>query len=292
MAALQITDVRPVPGPGHRWTVLQFPLTRIVLAIVPIIVVVVAGQLLLSALDLTQTEIAGSLIAMLASAATVAVYAGYVRLVERRRVLELGTDRLLGELGRGLGLGIGLFAATIAVLLVAGCATIERGGGVTALVPGLFLALAAALAEEIVFRGVLFRIVEESLGSWIALAISAACFGAAHLFNPDASVLGTIAIALEAGVLLAAAYMWSRRLWLPIGLHTGWNFAQIGIFGVELPGRTIEGALSSRFSGPTILTGGSHGSDVSIVAVALCLAVAVTLLVLAKRRGRILRPSA
>ncbi len=96
-------------------------------------------------------------------------------------------------------------------------------------------------------RGVLFRIVEESLGSWIALALSAALFGALHAFNPGATLTSSIAIALEAGVLLAAVFMVTRRLWMVIGLHTAWNFTEGGVFGASVSGGDAHGMLASQF---------------------------------------------
>jgi uncharacterized protein len=79
-------------------------------------------------------------------------------------------------------------------------------------------------------------------------------------------------------------------VWFPIALHTAWSFAQLGVFGVTAPDRTDPGALSTRFSGEPILTGGDHGPDLSIVAITLCLATAATLVELARLRGLLVRP--
>jgi membrane protease YdiL (CAAX protease family) len=130
---------------------------------------------------------------------------------------------------------------------------------------------------------VVVRILAEWLGSWAALGISAALFGCLHAGNAGASVGSTLAIAVEAGVLLGAAYLASGRLWLPIALHAGWNLAQSGLLGVQRPGHSAHGAWSSRFTGPTLLTGGDWGPEISIIAVALCLAAAVALLAVARR---------
>jgi membrane protease YdiL (CAAX protease family) len=139
-------------------------------------------------------------------------------------------------------------------------------------------------------RGVLFRIVEGSFGSWIALAFSAVLFGALHAFNPGATLTSSIAIALEAGVLLAAVFMVTRRLWMVMGLHTGWNFTEGGIFGASVSGGNAHGMLASRFHGPDALTGGAFGPEASIVAVLICLGAGAAFLWLAWRRGRFVRP--
>jgi membrane protease YdiL (CAAX protease family) len=294
MAEVPLSAYRPVPGRGRRWAGLQFPLTRLVLALVPIAGVVTVAQLgALAAAErfgLPRAGLAMALLLLAAAAPAPLLYVGYVRLVERRRVVELGTDHLVRDLGTGFALGLGLCTTTVIALLLIGVARIELDAGIGALVPALLCALAAALAEEVLFRGVMFRILEERLGSWIALAISAAVFGTLHLFNEHADAAAAIAIALEAGVLLAAAYMYARRLWLPIAIHAGWNFSELGIYGVPGSGPAGHGFWVTHFTGPTILTGGGYGPDVSIVAVLVCLALATSFLVLARRRGHIVRP--
>ena len=101
-------------------------------------------------------------------------------------------------------------------------------------------ALFPAFNEEILFRGVLFRWIEEFGGSWAALLITSIFFGAAHLFNPNASPIAAFGIALEAGLLLGAAYMLTRSLWLPIGIHAAWNFTQGEVFDIPVSGTSVQ----------------------------------------------------
>jgi hypothetical protein len=82
--------------------------------------------------------------------------------------------------------------------------------------------------------------------------------------------MAAIAIMVEAGVFLSAAYMLTRRLWLPIGIHAGWNFAQGGIFGVSVSGTGATGILQSTLTGPVWLSGGEFGAEASVVAIAIC----------------------
>jgi membrane protease YdiL (CAAX protease family) len=249
-----------------------------------------AVQLPAHALHLPHTGAAGVLQALALISAVVGAYVGYVRLIERRRVIELGRAGAVTQLARGYLLGTGLFCATVLTLCLLGIGTISRGDGWRAVPAGLAAALAAAFAEEILIRGVVFRIVEESLGSWIALAFSAALFGGLHAFNPGATFVSTLSIALEAGVLLAAAYVYSRTLWLPIGLHTAWNFTEGGLFGASVSGGPQHGLLRSDFAGRALLTGGEFGPESSVVAVVICLAAGLALLVLAQRRQRLVPP--
>jgi uncharacterized protein len=114
------------------------------------------------------------------------------------------------------------------------------------------------IGEETLVRGFVFRIVEIAGGTWIGVVVSSALFGAGHAFNPGETVISSIAIALEAGVLLAAAYVVTGRLWLPIGLHAAWNFTEGSLFGMSVSGySTTPGLLAGTLKGPAILTGGA-----------------------------------
>jgi hypothetical protein len=147
---------------------------------------------------------------------------------------------------------------------------------------------AAAVTEELLFRGILFRFVEGRIGTWGALMLSGLLFGAAHLPNPHASLWSALAIAVEAGGMLAAAYVATRNLWVPIGLHFGWNFAEGGIFGAGISGNSApEGLLRSAMSGPSALSGGEFGPEASLYAVVAGLSVTIVFMWLARRRGHI-----
>jgi membrane protease YdiL (CAAX protease family) len=179
--------------------------------------------------------------------------------------------------------------ATITVIALFGGYDTEGGASVGGALTVLGLMAAIAVTEELLFRGVVFRLVEELTGTWGALLISTLLFGALHLVNPDATVWGALAIAVEAGLMLGAAYAATRTLWLPIGLHFGWNFAESGIFGTTVSGSdgTPEGLFHGELSGPSVLTGGSFGPEASIVAVLVCAIPTIVFLRVAKRRGRL-----
>ena len=217
-------------------------------------------------------------------------YTGMVRLTERRPVTELGLRGAPAELGCGTLIGLLLFAAVIGTIAVAGGYHVLGLGSGPAMVGVGGVMAAAAVTEELAFRGVLFRIVEERAGTVVALAGSSLLFGAMHLINPDATLWGAVAIAIEAGGMLGAAYIATRKLWLAIGLHLGWNFAESGIFGTEVSGAgASQGLLHGATSGPTLLTGGGFGPEASLVAVLGCTLVTAALLVVAQRRGNLVR---
>jgi membrane protease YdiL (CAAX protease family) len=196
--------------------------------------------------------------------------------IERRTPVELAARRALPEVAAGLGLGLLLFSAVMAILLAAGVYHPSGSGSAKQLASGLFLALLAGIMEEILFRGLLFRLSAKIIGTWCALLFTSALFGLAHLANPGATVTSSLAIALEAGVLLGAAWAATQRLWLPIGLHVGWNFTEGSVFGMAISGNSMAGGLlQGTLSGPRLLTGGAFGPEASLVAVIVCLAAAL-----------------
>ena len=217
-----------------------------------------------------------------------AFYATFVRLVERRPVSELAPGPLLKELGTGLLVGSLLYAGCVGILMALGIFRIDGFNPVAVLVPAIPWALSSGFLEEIIFRGALFRIVEEWLGSWISLAVSSFVFGFLHLTNPDATLTGAIFITVEAGILLAAAYMLTRRLWMSIGFHAAWNYTQSAVFSGEVSGSAAStGLIRPIIEGPDLLTGGQFGIEASLTAFVLCTAVGIVLLVKAIRIGHL-----
>ena len=152
-------------------------------------------------------------------------------------------------------------------------------------------AIFPAVSEELLFRGILFRWIEEFGGSWMALLVTSALFGCAHLLNPHASVVAAVGIAFEAGVMLGAAYMLTRSLWMPMGLHAAWNFAQGTIYGIPVSGMAFGGWLVSTRTGPNWLSGGVFGAEASVVALTLCTLCTFALIGIAFRRRSIVAPA-
>jgi membrane protease YdiL (CAAX protease family) len=209
----------------------------------------------------------------------------------RSQAPEIALDaRMPRLLAGGLLLAVVVMALAYLVLALLGGVAIGAGGPwPTAIAMSLGLALIAGVIEELFLRGVLFRVTEGYLGTWLALVVSAAFFGVLHLANPSASVWAGIAIALEAGVSLAALFVLTRSLWAVIGMHVGWNLSE-SLLGVPVSGNEPSGLIVTTFDGPDWLTGGAFGVEASVVVVALWLAVAVILLVLASRRRMLVAP--
>lgn len=216
-----------------------------------------------------------------------AVYRLLVRWMEQRSADELGSAHAVPLTLGGVAIGVLLFCAVIATLWVLRVASFHGFDTSNRLAVIAAVSAAAAIGEEIVFRGVVYRLFEEGFGTGVAVLLSGALFGLLHAGNKGATLESSLAIALEAGVLLASAYALTRSLWLPIGLHFGWNFTEGGIFGTSVSGGdTGGGLLNVRLVGPDALTGGAFGPEASLPAVGVCLTTAIVILVLAEQRGQ------
>ena len=199
--------------------------------------------------------------------------------------------KALRHLGIGLAAGFLVFSLAVVVAAVLGVYRITGPGDASDLLPALIgPAIFAAISEELVFRGILFRWIEEFGGSWMALLLTSAFFGAAHLANPNASPVAAVGIAFEAGVMLGAAYMLTRSLWLPMGIHAAWNFTQGEIFDIPVSGTKVHGFVTAKLSGPPLLTGNGFGLEASLIAMAIATLFGLWLLWLAIRKGELVQP--
>ncbi|MCU0729386.1 MAG: CPBP family intramembrane metalloprotease [Sphingopyxis sp.] len=215
----------------------------------------------------------------------------FVRYVERAPFRDFAGPGKFSEWAYGVVIGAGVMALTIAAIAAFGGYRVVGTNSPAVLLALIGVTIQAGVMEEILLRGVFFRFLEQWLGSWVALAASAALFGFLHIANPNASLLAAVAIALEAGILLGAIYMLTRRLWAAIGLHMAWNFVQGGIFGVNVSGFDSVGVLVPRMAGDPLLTGGAFGAEASLPAIILCTSLGVYFLWRAHRAGRFVRPS-
>lgn len=153
----------------------------------------------------------------------------------------------------------------------------------------LFILLVSALAEELIFRGYPFQHLEEGIGAPGAIAVFSVLFAAVHLSNPGASVWGLINTVLI-GILLAKAYLRTRALWLPWGIHFGWNATLGFLCGLPVSGlRIVNVVVRTSVAGPRWMTGGSYGIEASATGT---VAVLVGLVIVWKLPvGRLTRPA-
>jgi membrane protease YdiL (CAAX protease family) len=274
--------------------IIHFPLTKIIIGVLVCGVVLSVGKLVMGKiLDLTALDVS---IKSLVTALVVAVFAivSYTYLFkfyEKREVTEFSKKGLFKSLTFGIVLGVVLQSLTILVIYLKGGYSIISINPILFLVPPLTMAFTAAIFEEILMRGIIFRITEEKLGSYFALFISAILFGAMHLGNPNSSLIAAIGLAIQAGLLLASAYIYSRNLWFPIAVHFAWNFTQSALFGANVSGTTTAKTLiTSKIEGAEWYTGGQFGPEGSVQATAFCLIATVVLLILSHKEGKIISP--
>lgn len=279
----------PNPHPGIARRILGSPPARVLvlgfilllmLALNSDVLTSYAGQPVKAVLHIVAMDIAGF-----------GVYIGYATFIKQRAVPELALPGMGRELGIGLLIGAGLFTACELILMALGIYRINGLNPLSYMVPAIAMALSSSVFEELLFRGVVFRSVEAWFGSWAALVVSSLVFGLTHLINPQGTIEGALFIAVEAGILLAAAFMLTRRLWLSIGFHLAWNYTQSAIFSGIVSGNDAQqGLIRSTMKGPDWLTGGSFGVESSVLALILCTSTGIAMLVMAARRGKIVAP--
>lgn len=122
----------------------------------------------------------------------------------------------------------------------------------------------AAVAEEALFRGYPLQTLTRANLAWLAVLLTSVPFAAVHLQNPNVVKGFTFLNTALAGVWLAVAYLRTRSLWLPLGVHWAWNWALGSLFGLPVSGITTiapHPLLHATDFGPAWLTGGSYGIE-------------------------------
>ncbi|MFC1660299.1 lysostaphin resistance A-like protein [Gemmatimonadota bacterium] len=276
----ELFTARPATGLGSR--ALRFPPLRIPVCLLFLLLFLVPHNTLIADFLASATGMMRTVLSLADSAVSLVIllllYRLYVHWAEGREAVEVGTDGALGEFGRGFLISLGIVGFMVLTMALAG---FYRLGSVAS--PGILLEAffhfgIGAFVQVLLFRAVLFRLTEESLGTWTALVVVAAIFGLAHLANENATLWNSVGLLL-ADVLLAAAFIYTRRLWMAFGIHTGWNFIQDGVFGLPNSGLTeLPSWITPVVQGPTWVTGGSFGIEASPVQVLLSVGIGLLIL--------------
>lgn len=274
------------PRPAGWW---RHPVTRLVV----FVALVVAGAVAVS-MGLALMGLGGTWLLAVELVSVVLAYLVVVMALEvRRPPAELDPRRLVGLL-HGLVLGAGGMLLVFCLCWVLGLREVAGTDPDSPMVrPILMMGLTAGVAEEMIFRGIVFRLVETGLGTWGATVVSGLVFGLAHLSNPGGTWWGATAIALEAGVMFALLYALTRSLWVVIGVHAAWNVVQGPVLGSAVSGATVngDGLVISYPTGPDLLSGGAFGLEASLVAVLVWCAFSAWLVTLLLRSShRVVEP--
>ncbi len=217
--------------------------------------------------------------------ATLALTWAFCRFLDRGSVSQIGLRRRrwFAYLGAGLGLGALLIILVFAALWTAGWLTVDRGDNWQSpvFVASVLTWIAISFVEELSFRGYIMQGLARAWGMPVAVVVSSVLFGAVHALNPNASVSGVLNI-IVVGLLLACAYLVSRSLWLPVGLHIGWNLVEVHGLGFPGSGHTEPSILQTTTRGPELVTGGAFGPEGGLVALATTL-LGITMLLIGYR---------
>lgn len=269
--------------------ILRFPVTRIVLGLVFFMVPFLLIQA--GATHFFEEKLFSRLGQFFGACMGCLSYAFYVAKIEKRVVSELALPGALREYSTGFVLGGLMVCLSVAAIAAFGGLRTLSAAPASIIALPLLMHITVGLIEEMVMRGIFFRVLQESVGSWLALLASGLVFGAMHMINDNISVLAIANIAV-AGVFFAAAFLLTGRLWLCAALHAGWNFFQDGVFSLAVSGHEVKaGLLVTELSGPDWLTGGAFGIEGSAVDLALVVLASAAMVLLAWRQGRIVRPS-
>lgn len=267
---------------------INFPLTRIILGLIMCFIsFIIAQQLAGKILDLTSLNknYRNLLKGIIASSAVISTYIYFFRKYEKREIKEFSSKGIAKYLLSGTMIGVVLQSLTILVIVLNGGFEIVSVNPISNVIIPFTIAFTVAVFEEILIRGIIFRIIEEKLGSYISLLISAIIFGALHLLNPNSTLISGLGVGIEAGLLLGAAYIYTRNLWFPIAIHFAWNFMQSGIFGAITSGNEkTSSLLTTKLTGNSFITGGEFGPEGTIQALIFCVLVSIVLLQLSKHK--------
>ena len=197
----------------------------------------------------------------------------FLRYLDRQPLVSLGLQRRdwLRNLGTGLGLGAGLMVLLFLVMAAAGWLTAELAA------PGALTFIASALSwaalsfvEELTFRGYIMQGLARAWAMPVAVVVSSILFGLVHIIDPNVQVLGIVNVC-AAGFFLALAYLVTRSLWFPAGIHIGWNLTEINVLGLPGSGHTEPSLLHTTVTGPDLITGGAFGPEGGLLGLAFWL---------------------
>ncbi|MFV8325217.1 CPBP family intramembrane glutamic endopeptidase [Flavobacterium sp. ZS1P14] len=272
----------------NKQRILNFPLTRIILGLlVCFIAFIIAQQLAGKILELTSLDknYRNLIKGLISSVAVIAAYSYFFRKYEKREITEFSNKGIGKYIITGTLIGLLLQSLTILVIVLNDGFEIVAVNPISAIIIPFTVAFTVAIFEEILIRGIIFRIIEEKLGSYISLFITAIIFGALHLANPNSTLMSGLCVGIEAGFLMGAAYIYARNLWFPIAIHFAWNFMQSGIFGAITSGNEkTSGLLTTKITGSHLITGGEFGPEATIQAIIFCVIASLILLRLSKNK--------
>ena len=281
-------------GPRNMRTTMRkffdFPLTRIAVGIVVCMTAMLATNAVLKMIFVPEGDLAKLIRRILSLIALLAAYYFLFRRYEKREITELSKKHLLKESLLGLILSTVCVSLVIGALYFLGYYEVLAVNQVSPFLLDLVVWVTLAAYEEIIFRGIVYRIIEENAGTILALILSTLLFGFGHIFNDNVNIFSIVSASVG-GILMALLFSSTRRLWLPIAFHAGWNWAQAS-FGLIVSGNEGSKAnalFQARINGPELITGGVFGPENSIITIGLLLVVSGIAWYVMWKKGNVIR---
>jgi len=217
-------------------------------------------------------------------------YRFYTAFIEKRKAYEISLKSSITEFSIGVSTGAILVLFIVIPMMIFGYYKIDEFNSPIILVESFLFFVSGAFIQEFLVRIIVFKFTEEITGTWLAIFITAAIFGFAHISNPNADVYTSIRI-LVSDLLLAGAFIYTRRIWLVWGIHSGWNYFQDGIFGMPNSGIDFFPIwIQSNIIGPEWITGGSFGIEASYIPTIPTLILGIVLIKMAINKNQIIIP--
>jgi len=267
---------------------LQFPIIKIIVGITVslgtmiLIKNYIAQPILYKIFD--DKMVADNIKNCISFSALLVSYYYFSKYYEHRKPIELSIQNLPREMFGGFALGFFAITLSIFILYILGYYQIVTISTEKYSLKLFTVLLTAAFVEDLLIRGLIIRVFENWVGTYITLIV-AMLIETLHVFNPNSTLFST-AMDLCWGFTMAMLYVYTKRIWLPFFFHVGWNFAQ-PFYGSNLTGIDNMGTIiRSEFSGPVIFTGGKVGIEASIFTVIILLSIGITLFYLSKKEGK------
>lgn len=270
---------------------INFPITKIIVGITVcfglfvIIQNFVSKPILYSLIS--NKNIADPIIHLISIFVLLSSYYFLFRFYDKREVTELSLRKLPRKMFSSFLLGFGTISLTIFILYGLGyyqVMSISAANYSFKLFGTLFM---AALIEDLFHRVLIARELENWLGTNITIVI-VMLLETMHMFNPNANMF-SLFTDLIWGFTMTVLFVYSKKLWLPLFFHLGWNFSQL-FYGSNLTGLNDMGKIiDSRFSGPELLNGGAVGVENSIFTVIILGTIGIVFYYLSYKEGKIIK---
>ncbi|NOZ48239.1 MAG: CPBP family intramembrane metalloprotease [Chlorobi bacterium] len=208
---------------------------------------------------------------------------------EKRRISELIISKVHKSILLSFLFGFGLISLVVFILYLSGNYSFVQVNPFSNLLEPFMLFTVMGILEEFIFRGIIFRIIENVSNTIYALIVSSLVFGFIHFANSGFSLFSGIAITLHLGLLTGILFSVTKNIWYPVFLHIGWNFAFV-FYGIIVSGADeLNTFIEAKLSGPAIITGGEFGPENSIITILLSLIVFMLIYLFNKKNQKISR---